>query len=394
MTLALLLMLFQAPDLLDQAEAAFRNGDAARAESLARQAVTRDPNSPAGHMILGVISAQRQNWVEATRQFEAVIRLVPADPNGYFYLGQAHLYQKRWASAAKLLRQALDRNYPDRDRLLIELAYAENEAGDPAKALKTLDAVKISGAEAGAQFYAVAGFANARLLRFPEALDAMSKARDLDPANSQYWEFIISTLISTDQTPAALREAIRAQAKFPDSGEVQYLFALASYYVVESPLSGLALRNLREAEPESPRVLLAEGLLYRKQGKNAEATQSFLKAAQKGVPDSHLLLAILYRENGDMVAAEREYREAEKANPANGQIQLELGKAALTRGAVPEATGRLEKAVAMMPSNSSAHYQLGLAYGRAGKRELSTEHLNLSRELDRRQAELQKGPKP
>jgi len=63
------------------------------------------------------------------------------------------------------------------------------------------------------------------------------------------------------------------------------LFALTSYYVSESPLSGLALRNLREAALRSPRVLLAEGLLYRKQGKTAEATSAFQRAALRGVPD-------------------------------------------------------------------------------------------------------------
>ena len=84
--------------------------------------------------------------------------------------------------------------------------------------------------------------------------------------------FLIGALIQAEEAPTALAEAIRAQKKFPDQPEVQYLFVLANYYVNESPLSGLALRNLREADPSSPRVLLAEGLLCRKQGKVDEAT--------------------------------------------------------------------------------------------------------------------------
>ena len=61
---------------------------------------------------------------------------------------------------------------------------------------------------------------------------------------------------------------------------------------------------LAEADPKSPRVQLAEGLLYRKQAKTEEATQAFKLAAQNGVPDAHLLLAIIYKENGDYAAAE------------------------------------------------------------------------------------------
>ncbi len=69
---------------------------------------------------------------------------------------------------------------------------------------------------------------------------------------------------------------------------------------------------------------------------------------------------------------------------------LELGKLSLTRGQFEEARVRLAKAVTLLPDFSSAHYQLGLAYGRLGQKEKSEYHLNLSRELDRKQAEAQK----
>ncbi|MCC6589595.1 MAG: tetratricopeptide repeat protein [Bryobacterales bacterium] len=378
------------PNVLEQAEAAFRAGDVNRASTLARQALQQDANAPAAHMILGVIAAQQQKWVAAGRHFQTVIRVIPQDPNGYFYLGQAKLYQKQWAEAATLFTKALERKYPERERLLVELAFAENEANQSDKALQHLAEAGTPDASVAAQYYAVSAFANARVRRYRQALEAINKALEREPANPQHWDFLITTLIGTDQMTAALREAIRAQAKFPDNGDIQYLFALASYYVAESPLNPLALRNLREVEPDSPRVLLAEGLLYRKQGKTDEATARFLKAAARGVEDSHLLLAIVYRENGDAAAAEREYRLAEKSNPHNGQVLLELGKVALTRGVVVEAVSRLERAVEMMPDNSSAHYQLGLAYARAGKKAESAAQLNAARELDKKQSELQK----
>src|SRR5262249_50160674 len=144
------------------------------------------------------------------------------------------------------------------------------------------------------------------------ALPAMRRARDLDGSNPDYWEFLISTLISMDEPNGALAEAIRAQRTLPDHLVIQYLFALASYYVTQSPLTPLALRNLREADPSSARVLLVEGLLHRKQGRTEEATRAFTEAARRGVPDAHLLLGILHKEAGDYEAAEREYREAER----------------------------------------------------------------------------------
>ena len=127
---------------------------------------------------------------------------------------------------------------------------------------------------------------------------------------------------------------------------------------------------------------LAEGLLYRKQAKTEEATRAFKLAAQNGVPDAHLLLGIIYKENGDYEAAERECREAEKLNPQSGQVLLELGKLLLNRGDLEEARIRLEKAAFFMPDAASVHYQLGLLYRRLGQTEKAQEHFRKSKQTE------------
>src|SRR4030095_1535226 len=147
---------------------------------------------------------------------------------------------------------------------------------------------------------------------------------------------------------------------------IQFLLGVASYYITESHFTKLALRNLREIEPDGARILLIEGMLYRKQGQTEDATKAFTEAAKRGVPDAHLLLGILLKEAGDYTGAEREYRVAERLNPRNGQMLLEMGKLLLTRGNVYEALPRLLKAEQYMPTNSAVHYQLGLAYARLG----------------------------
>jgi Flp pilus assembly protein TadD len=177
-----------------------------------------------------------------------------------------------------------------------------------------------------------------------------------------------------------MEEAIHAQRKFPDYPDIQFLFGVASYYITESHFTKLALRNLREVEPDGARVLLIEGMLYRKQGQTEDATRDFTEAAKRGVPDAHLLLGILLKEAGDYTGAEREYRTAERLNPRNGQLLLELGKLLLTRGSVNEALPRLLKAVQYMPTNSAVHYQLGLAYARLGQKAKAEHHLKISRQ--------------
>lgn len=386
----------QAGSLLEQADAAFRKGDLDRAASLAGRAVKSDPNTVHGYLILGVVAAERRQWEAANRNFQRVIRLDPSNPFGYFYLAQASLYQHNWAQAVRYFTEAQKREYPERERLTIELAFALNEAGRPREALAGLE--KIPTPTAGplaAQYHATSAFALGRLNQPAPAIEAMRRARDIEDTKPEYWNFVVSTLIDTDQTNFALAEAIRAQRRFPDDPDTQFLFALASFYVTESPLSKLALRNLREAEPESPRVLLAEGLLHRKQGETDPAAQAFRRAAEKGVRDAHLLLGILLKEAGDYPGAEREFREAEKENPHNGQTLLELGKLVLARGEVAGAVSLLERAGYLMPNTSVVQYQLGLAFGRLGQKDQAEQHMNRWRELEKQQAELlRKTPGP
>src|ERR1051326_5246420 len=323
----------QAPSVLERADEAFRQGDLDRAATLARQALARDPNAVHGHMILGVIAAQKNQWDTSNRHFDAVVRLEPSNPYGYFYLGQAKLYQRQWDRAIQYFTKALQFEYPERERLSIELATAHNEAGHPQEALSILSKTgPPADPRMAAQYHAARAFAQSRLNQPAAAIEAVRSALQLDDSIADYWELLISTLIRTDETPQALAEAIRAQKKFPDHPDIQFLFALASYYVPESPLNGVALRNLREAEPASARVQLAEGLLYRKLGKTEEAISAFKRAAERGAPDAHLLLGIVYRESGDYDAAGREYREAERLNPRNGQTMLEMGKLLIARG--------------------------------------------------------------
>jgi Flp pilus assembly protein TadD len=93
-----------------------------------------------------------------------------------------------------------------------------------------------------------------------------------------------------------------------------------------------------------------------------------------------LLLGIIYKENGDYKAAEREYRDAVRLNPQNGQADLELGKLLMSRGELQEARTHLERAAEYMSNAPTVHYQLGLLYRRLGDEEKAAQHLRRSKQ--------------
>ena len=376
-------------DLVQQADQAFRAGDLERAASLANQVLLQHADSEHARMILGLIAARRGAWKEAVGNFEALLRSDPTNAHGNFFLGQAYHQQGRWEKAIHHLAKALDSGHPDRGRLVLQIAVAQNEAGFPDRALQSLSKLRApAGGPAAAQYHAVSAFAHAALDQPAQAIDAVRRALRLDDSNPGYWQLLISTLMATDQKNRALVEAILAQKRFPDNPGIQFQFGLSSYYVSHSPFTRLALRNLAEVEPDSARVKCLEGLLYRREGRIAEANRAFALAADRGLKDAHLLLGILLKEAGDYEGAEKEYRVAEKVNPHNGQVHLELGKILLAKGEVQEALPRLVKAVDYMPRNPGAHYQLGLVYARLGRAEEAAHHSSLFRELDRQLREL------
>ena len=379
-------LIAQPPNLLEQADDAFRQGDFERSRTLAERVVARDPAAVHAHLILGMIAARDNQWSVSDRHFEKVVKLDPSNPYGYFYLGQSRLYQRQWNAAIAFFTGALERNYSDRERLLVELAVAQNEAGRPEDALATLAKCSPpSDPRLAAQYHGVQASAQAGLHQLAPAIESARAALEIDDSGPHLWALLIDALIRSDEPAHALAEAIRAQRKFPDDADIQFLFALASYHVTQSPLGRLALRNLREAAPESPRVLLAEGLALRKEGKNDQAISAFRNAAARGVPDAHLLLGILLREAGDQEGAEKEYREAAKINPANGQVLLEIAKMLITRGDFAGALTRLKKAAELMPFAPPVHYQLGIVYRRLGQNEDAERHFNLVRELQAKQ---------
>lgn len=376
-------------DLLRKAEAAFRSGDTSRASALAQQVLKANPGSANSHMILGVVAARRGDWREATKSFEAVTRLTPSNSHGHFYLGQAYLSQQKWEKAAQCLNEALAQRYPDRQRLMVDLAVAENEAGRPEKALSSLRSIPPpANGPLAAQYYVVTGLAHANLNQPRQAIEAFQRGNEIDDSNPGYREMLISALISTDQTSKALAEAIRAQKKFPDHPEIQFLFGFTSYYIPYNRFTKLALRNLREAQPDSPRTVLMEGLVHRKEGRIQEASRAFTLAAERGVPEAFLLLGITSKESGDYAKAEQMLLKAEKLNPRNGQALIELGKVYMAQDKVGEALVRLQRAEACMPLSPGVQYQLHRAYSRLGQKEKSTRHLVLFQKLQQERLEL------
>ncbi|MHB8846261.1 MAG: tetratricopeptide repeat protein [Nitrospirota bacterium] len=96
----------------------------------------------------------------------------------------------------------------------------------------------------------------------------------------------------------------------------------------------------------------------------SEAT-SALKAHLAADPRNtraHLLLAMIYHNNGDLAAAEREAREGLVQAPDSPQLRLKLGAVLKERKKYDEALEELQKVEMVMPGNPNLLFHIGMIH--------------------------------
>jgi tetratricopeptide (TPR) repeat protein len=374
-------------DLLKEADRAYRAQEIPKAVHLFEQALQADPSLTAAHMMLGIIQAQQNEAGKAARHFEAVLLTQPQNAAAHFFLARLARDKPDWPAAARHYRAALENNHPQREGILIELAVAEANLGEPAAALKRLDRLEPPSDPAkAAAYHAAAAIAHRRLDDPRRAMESLRKAIAATPENPGLREQWIETLIAAGEYAAALTEAIQAQRRFPDHAGIQYQFGIGGFYIRESPFTSLSLRNLRDVHPQDPRVLVLQGLDLLKSENAGAAIEVLRKGAAADVPQSRLFLAVAledvaeYEEAGKVLQGIREERW-------DGNFHLTLGRVLAAQKRNEEALSPLRKAEAYMPTHPDVHLQLSRVYERIGKLIEANEHKNKWEQLQAARSE-------
>lgn len=287
------------------------------------------------------------------------------------------LHQNRLDLALAEILRFEQTGVPDPESALT-LAVIENNAGAFGDASRHAQAIEQqlelpnAGRASGAT---VAGLAYENLNQYPEAIEHFKRATELAPEREDPYLYLARVYGKKHNFPAMV--AILEQARKQITGSLKIELALGDGLVSVERYAE-AIQILTEVVRNSPDEVeaypnLAEA--YRNTGQPKLATDTLRKLALRkpDYPMLHLVIArsISQEDPVDSAAVLEELDLAEKAAPDDYEVYYLRGKVYLGINKFPEAIRSLLRAIELRPTDSSAHYQLGMAYSKSGQAALA-----------------------
>ena len=168
----------------------------------------------------------------------------------------------------------------------------------------------------------------------------------------------------------------------------QTLAAIAHHELKHYEMAVEAARGVLELDPKLERMPLPKSLFWKNfaldlmaQGRDAEA-RGYLERALAESEDASLmeLLGVTYSQQGALDESERCWRRAERLDPDNADVCLDLGRLAMGRRRWDEAVGYLERAARLSPDAVEPLHNLSQVHQMMGRPEASARYRRLADE--------------
>ena len=364
-----------------------------------------DPGDQQAALILGMVAEKQRDYARAVKLLAAIPALVQAQPAAMTALAAAYYHTEQRDKARATLepmishapngqvtyvagRVALDgkdyqlaervflslrSSFPDAAALGYQIALAQYHQDRFADAEKTLAELVATGPATG-ETYNLLGWCFEKQGKRGEAIQALSKAIELDPSKESYYLELAGILAtSTRRLTAALAIAGRATERLPASYNA---WALKGSIETKLQQHSDAVKSYTIAvrlKPDSPEPLRALALARWSNGQDAEASQSFEQLIKRFPQNAECYEAYgtaLFKTASNEALTARAANLLQKAtalDPSLAEPHFYLGTLALDRGDVQEALRHLETAVKLDPRSSRMHFALSRALKRAGR---------------------------
>ena len=405
---------------LDQAAAAFDEGDPQRALPLIERVVVRRPDDALAQAQLAAVYAALERWPDALAAADRAHELDPTLEWADRVRANALWHTGRRAAALAVARETMTRGASDL-QALVDFSWFEAEAGDPGEARRVAERAVELYPDEGQAWFAL-GWAAMSAADWPRADEALRKAVELEPESSMWHNNVGWLLLQRGQVREAMKTFDRALALDRSNGYARYNRVVGlnelgrvdearklHTRLLEADLASAAgedrsadalaerarllaqLGRLREArEHLAAAVELEPGLADLVTGLveldvdlgEYESARSGLAQARELEPegiDTLYSQAYLAAAERDEALATAAAQDAERLHPSHRSTSDIAGYAALCRGDWDEAAARFRTTLERVPLRSCSHAWLAVALRERGETREADEHAAVAR---------------
>lgn len=359
----------------------------------------------AQHAQAAQAAERRADFSTAVHEYEAVVRLLPQNPEVLSNLGVALYFDHELTRAVSVMQKAAALN-PSLVAPHLFAGLAWYRLSNPDKAVPELQkAAELSPSDAIAHTWL--GYAYVAQSRYEPALQEFKTARDLDTENIDVWYALGQTQLEIGR--AATLRLIQVA---PDGARI---WQLSGEQLLLKGDRKRALENFKEALKRRPDVPELSGLiaelgetapsasqdaqpvnpqedLFYKQAHEAEhEVQAAFQHVVEIAPESyraHQIAANAAVAGERLDEAIKEYQAVIKEKPDLPEIHEAIGSAQLRKGKLDEALREFEAELQIQPRSASAHTNAAQVLLLLSRDEEARKELRSALELDRPPAEV------
>jgi tetratricopeptide (TPR) repeat protein len=271
----------------------------------------------------------------------------------------------------------------DDPKFMLNLAVLENEVGAFRDSVRRALSIEERPAIAGNMTASAAGIAGLdyeSLGLLEQAIPHLKLAIRLAPRQENTYLALARIHEALHKSEAALNVLQQGREQIPDSPRVQLALAKALISAGQYSSSAELLNGLIEKFPDQLEAYPKLAEAYRASGEAGRATEALrrLAARKPEFPMIHVVIAqsMLDEQSIDYPGVLRELDQAEKVSADDSAVYYLRGKAFIALHQYLQAIAALRRAIELQPTDSSAYYQLGLAYKKSGQTELANEQFD------------------
>jgi len=366
------------------------------------------PDDAAAKLLLGMVSENSGDYAMAARMLASVPEDVRKQPESIAALARSyyHLQQKEKARAilaqlsahptgpqaaflgaqiadqmqdyetARNLLTSIRTTLPDHAKVESTLALVEYHAGRFTECQRILQGLFASGNQTASALN-LQGWCYHKQGKNAEAVESLKQAIDLAPTEGTNYLDLTRVLLEQQSLPRALEVARHTTEIFPSSAAAYEIRGLVEAGMSQFTDAIQSYMRATQIDPSRPDGLLGLAQSQANAGLTKEASENFEAGSRKFPKDvrfktSYATVLLKQADSGDKQAeimARQLLREALALDPSLSDAHYQLGNLALKQNQIAEAEKHLEEVAKLDANNAQAHFALARVYRRLGRQQ-------------------------